>query len=791
MGAKESRVKNCDANGLDSLSERARFHVCSKYPTAEAYVEAMKTNECSDEENTKRWSNTCVECEYMSKDRVGKTDMINLNDIGKDDLDIFKLDKQYYQMESLAKALDLKKRLPHNSNKKFTLLELTKCRLNSARPAIEARRRFERYATALETPCDKGMTSLNKKFMSSTDSDKHYESFIPLPSPPINNTTQNDTTPSKIQDDNKEEWLPVVSGDGRHEVRTLSDAERREKSIQHWPQVSNKGRYRDSNGMIWNSDGRGYWKIFERVYYPHAIVARAFLGAPYSWRDMPHHIDGDTSNNAVDNLQWVDAIHRLGEEVGRDIFQPSEVRIISIKEANRLLRERERLWDDTEVWRKITAAGKAEKAGKKTLVDYIFNEWILNNIENPPVDKTLWWGDFIRFLTKRIIEEAAACFDMVIGIDNSHLSSLEQKKIKMKRKVDLNNLWEAFTTYTGGPVRDLDCLGDVYESMREPLRNYKRELRVVVSKLLEGFGKDKNVNIHLAIECIDMLNEIVPFLIIMNPGEDTDEIIHLRDKLQETVSVDAVKKCMTMMSSEAVALAEERAATKDYSDFTMPTSSNPHGDDGDDSGKDDIANAKAANALAEAIAEDRVIFEPIKVHLIDQEEVTIHLIQENGNVAADEKIDRIRVKVLVEIMGFIYTLSGAFVFSMVHGLTGFAKSVGPPIVNLASSLGIIGVDLLYLTSSIMVQKLTRYGPKIALGLMFGVVQFSAQLLHTIITRAIAGRSGSRPPNGGPATFFGSRRRLRPHPIFKRLGLGAKWGPGHSGLYKGDPFRTFH
>ena len=57
-GAKESRVKNCDANGL---SERSRPHVCPMYPTAEAYVEAMKTNECTDEENTKRWSNACAE----------------------------------------------------------------------------------------------------------------------------------------------------------------------------------------------------------------------------------------------------------------------------------------------------------------------------------------------------------------------------------------------------------------------------------------------------------------------------------------------------------------------------------------------------------------------------------------------------------------------------------------------------------------------------------------------------------------------------------------------------------
>ena len=53
----ESRVKKCDANGL---SERSRY-VCPMYPTAEAYVEAMKTNECTDEENTKRWSNACAE----------------------------------------------------------------------------------------------------------------------------------------------------------------------------------------------------------------------------------------------------------------------------------------------------------------------------------------------------------------------------------------------------------------------------------------------------------------------------------------------------------------------------------------------------------------------------------------------------------------------------------------------------------------------------------------------------------------------------------------------------------
>lgn len=81
------------------------------------------------------------------------------------------------------------------------------------------------------------------------------------------------------------------------------------KPIQELPgySVSNKGRVKkDSTGQIMvlrNSSGYRGFSITKNV---HRLVAKAFLEPPEDeskcWVD---HIDGDRSNNNVENLRWV------------------------------------------------------------------------------------------------------------------------------------------------------------------------------------------------------------------------------------------------------------------------------------------------------------------------------------------------------------------------------------------------------------------------------------------------------------------------------------------------------
>ena len=75
-------------------------------------------------------------------------------------------------------------------------------------------------------------------------------------------------------------------------------------------QVSSEGRCRNSRGRISHgclkSSGYCEVEICDRNFKVHRLVAHAFLGPPPSkavWQ--VNHIDGNCSNNRIDNLEWV------------------------------------------------------------------------------------------------------------------------------------------------------------------------------------------------------------------------------------------------------------------------------------------------------------------------------------------------------------------------------------------------------------------------------------------------------------------------------------------------------
>lgn len=80
------------------------------------------------------------------------------------------------------------------------------------------------------------------------------------------------------------------------------------KEIKDFPgySVSNKGRVRkDSTGQIMVlSENGGYCRITISKHV-HRLVAEAFIEKPDDTKCWVDHIDGNRSNNNVENLRWV------------------------------------------------------------------------------------------------------------------------------------------------------------------------------------------------------------------------------------------------------------------------------------------------------------------------------------------------------------------------------------------------------------------------------------------------------------------------------------------------------
>lgn len=99
-----------------------------------------------------------------------------------------------------------------------------------------------------------------------------------------------------------EEWRPVPGYEGYYEVS-------------NYGQVRRTGRAKGAKvGRTLKQylNSTGYWRVklyngrFRDAYLVHRVVASAFLGAPEGVAQVDH-IDGDRTNNRLDNLRWVTA----------------------------------------------------------------------------------------------------------------------------------------------------------------------------------------------------------------------------------------------------------------------------------------------------------------------------------------------------------------------------------------------------------------------------------------------------------------------------------------------------
>lgn len=82
-------------------------------------------------------------------------------------------------------------------------------------------------------------------------------------------------------------------------------------------------------------NGKGYKNVSlgrGRREYIHRLVAMAFIPNPNNYKEI-NHIDGDKSNNAVENLEWCDRSHNLKHAYANDLHDPSNA-VIAMKKSH-------------------------------------------------------------------------------------------------------------------------------------------------------------------------------------------------------------------------------------------------------------------------------------------------------------------------------------------------------------------------------------------------------------------------------------------------------------------------
>lgn len=107
-------------------------------------------------------------------------------------------------------------------------------------------------------------------------------------------------------------------------------------------QVSSIGRVRNKyNGRILHpqNNGVGYRRIGlgpannNRKFYVHRLMASAFLGQMPKGYEV-NHIDGNRSNNVLENLEWVTSSENTKHAVYKGILKPWGHRSRAIKAVN-------------------------------------------------------------------------------------------------------------------------------------------------------------------------------------------------------------------------------------------------------------------------------------------------------------------------------------------------------------------------------------------------------------------------------------------------------------------------
>ena len=127
-----------------------------------------------------------------------------------------------------------------------------------------------------------------------------------------------------------EEWKEVAGHEGRYLVSSLGNVKSLTRAVD-----LGKGRFRVFEGRVLKPmPHKGYFRVClgglekRKFYKIHRLVALAFIPNPNNYNQI-NHIDGNKTNNHVDNLEWCTAkqntAHARATGLRKDIGKGSVV----------------------------------------------------------------------------------------------------------------------------------------------------------------------------------------------------------------------------------------------------------------------------------------------------------------------------------------------------------------------------------------------------------------------------------------------------------------------------------